>query len=436
MAFDDSAWHCHPSIPYDPPSVAFTVLHAAMPVLTALLLDAAIFIGLAWVVWRVCGRTFPFAIVPIAIGLAIAGFGGLPASWGVPSSSGQTIGWFGVLLLAFAAGLETRHAMSGPRSTVEQGASARRVIAAASMAILLPFVAGTLLAYYVLAGFPQWGVAGAHPVLGALAVGLCVAVSALPVLIGIVRELTPSQRPYGRIAVRIAVIDDAALWIGLTVLLLLARRGEGWAFSGWHVLAVCVPVLLLVLSRALRGWVPPAWALCLLLPAYLGAGAWASTQLGLHELLGAYFAGVAVPAAWLRRVPIERLGQLALMVLAPMFFGHSGLKVHGDALTWSTLQVALLVLGVSVLAKLAAVLLYPPMRNGSRRETLAIGVLLQCKGLMEIVAATILRDAGLISEFAFAVLTTLAILSTLLTGPLFRWLMARQEAPAVEHVTR
>jgi Kef-type K+ transport system membrane component KefB len=403
-----------------------------MHALVALLLDAAIFIGLAWLVWRLFGRTFPFAIVPIALGLAIAGFGGLPAAWGVPSASGQTIGWLGVMLLAFAAGLETRHAMQGSTSAVEQGASSRRVLAAASMAILLPFIAGTLLAYYVLAAFPQWGVAGAHPVLGALAVGLCVAVSALPVLIGIVRELAPAHRPYGRIAVRIAVIDDAALWIGLTVLLLIARQGQGFAFSAWHVLALCVPVLLLVLSRGLRDWMPPAWALVFLLPAYLAAGAWASTQLGLHELLGAYFAGVAVPAKWLRLVPIERLGQLALMVLAPMFFGHSGLKVQGDALNWSTLQVALLVLAVSVLAKLLAVWVYPPMRHGSRRETLAIGVLLQCKGLMEIVAATILRDAGLISEFAFAVLTTLAILSTLMTGPVFRWLMRHPRTHAAD----
>lgn len=403
-----------------------------MPDLVALLLDAAIFIGLAWAVWRVCGRTFPFAIVPIAIGLAIAGVGGLPPAWGVPSASGQTLGWLGVLLLAFTAGLETRHAMTGTPTAVEQGASSRRVFAAASMAILLPFIAGTLLAYYVLAAFAQWAAAGAPPVLSALAVGLCVAVSALPVLIGIVRELAPAHRPYGRIAVRIAVIDDAALWIGLTVLLLWARQGQGWAFTPWHGLALCVPLLLLALSRALRDWKPPAWALLLLLPAYLAAGAWASTQLGLHELLGAYFAGVAVPAKWLQRVPIERLGQIALMGLAPIFFGHSGLKVQGDALNWSTLQVALLVLGVSVLAKLAAVWLYPPMRHGSRQETLAIGVLLQCKGLMEIVAATILRDAGLISEFAFAVLTTLAILSTLMTGPLFRWLMGRRSARAAD----
>ena len=402
-----------------------------MHAVAAFLLDAAIFIGLAWAIWRLCGRTFPFAIVPIAIGLAIAGAGGLPPSWGVPSASGQNLGWVGVLLLAFAAGMETRHSMAA--APAQHGPSSRRVLASAAVAMLLPFAAGALLSYYVLEGLVQWATPNDNALMGALAVGLCVAVSALPVLIGIVRELEAAHRPFGRIAVRIAVIDDAVLWIGLAALLLVARQGSsGWAFSHWQALALCVPVLMLAASRLLGRWTPPPLALALLLVAYLAAGAWASTQLGLHELLGAYFAGTALPAAWLRRVPVERIGRVALMALAPLFFGHSGLKVAADALNWGTLQVAALVLVVAVAAKLAAVLLYPPLRDASRRDTLAIGTLLQCKGLMEIVAATILRDAGLISEFAFAVLTTLAVLSTLMTGPLFRWLMKRPASHAAD----
>lgn len=393
-----------------------------MHAVAAFLLDAAIFIGVAWVIWRLCGRTFPFAIVPIAVGLAIAGAGGLPATWGVPSASGQNLGWVGVLLLAFTAGMETRHSMAAAPS--QHGPSSRRVLASAGVAMLLPFAAGALLSYFVLDGLAPWAAPAGNALLGALAVGLCVAVSALPVLIGIVRELDAAHRPLGRIAVRIAVIDDAALWIGLAVLLLVARQGVGGlAFSHWQALALCVPVVMLAAGRALARWTPTLPVLALLLVGYLAAGAWASTQLGLHALLGAYFAGTALPAAWLRRVPIEHIGRVALMALAPLFFGHSGLKVAADALNWGTLQIAGLVLVVSVIAKLAAVLLYRPLRDGSRRDTLAIGTLLQCKGLMEIVAATILRDAGLISEFAFAVLTTLAVLSTLMTGPLFRWLM-------------
>ena len=164
----------------------------------------------------------------------------------------------------------------------------------------------------------------------------------------------------------------------------------------------------------------------LALPLFLVAGAWASSHLGLHALLGAYFGGAMVPATWTKRLPVERLGQFALIGIAPLFFGHSGLKIDGSVLGWASLQASLALLVLAVLAKLAAVLLCPPASALSRRETLAVGALLQCKGLMEIVAATILRDKGLLSEHAFAALVTLAVLSTLLTGPFFRALVKRR----------
>lgn len=72
----------------------------------------------------------------------------------------------------------------------------------------------------------------------------------------------------------------------------------------------------------------------------------------------------------------------------------------------------------------------------ARREALAVGALLQCKGLMEIVAATILRDKGLLSEHAFAALVTLAVLSTLFTGPTFRCIMRRASPRSATAVRR
>ncbi len=324
-----------------------------MHAVAAFLLDAALFIGLAWLIWRLCGRTLPVCDRADRHWPGHCRGRGLPSSWGVPSPSAQTLGWVGVLLLAFTAGMETRHSMASAPS--QHGPSGRRVLVSAVVAMLLPFAAGALLSYYVLDGRVAWAPPAGNPMLGALAVGLCVAVSALPVLIGIVRELDAAHRPFGRIAVRIAVIDDAVLWIGLAVLLLVAQQdADGLVFSRWQALALCVPVVMLAASRVFARWTPPLPVLALLLVAYLAAGAWASAQLGLHELLGAYFAGTALPAAWLRRVPIEYIGRVALMVLAPLFFGHSGLKVAADALNWGTLQIAGLVLVVSVAAKLAA----------------------------------------------------------------------------------
>ena len=394
--------------------------------------DALIFILLAWTLWRLLGRSIPIAVVPIIIGLVLAATGWLPHGWGVPSVVGDKIGWVGVLLLAFTAGLETRqfaHADSSTGAPTESRSSVLRFVASAALALLLPFLVGALAAYHYFSVLPNWATPNGGRGLGSIAIGLCIAVSALPVLIGIVRELGPLHRPLTQVAVRIAVVDDAVLWIGLALLLLVADGNAALsAGSSPQLLALAVPVLMMAMGaiNRRRNFVPPDWAIWLTLPLYLIAGSWASSQLGLHALLGAYFAGAMIPPSWAHRLPIERIGQFALLGLAPLFFGHSGLKIDGDALGWASLQASLALLAISVVAKLVAVLICPPASTLSRREALAIGALLQCKGLMEIVAATILRDKGLLSEHAFAALVTLAVLSTLLTGPFFRFVLGRR----------
>jgi Kef-type K+ transport system membrane component KefB len=404
------------------------------PILAALA-DALIFILLSWAIWRALGRSIPLAVVPIVIGLVLAATGWLPAGLGVPSMIGDQVGWVGVLLLAFTAGLETRHSPAAPAPELKSDSepalrrsalSLSRFTLSAALALVLPFLLGTVAAYWHFIGLPGWAAPRGPGWLGAVAIGLCVAVSALPVLIGIVRELGSLHRPLTQTAVAIAVVDDAVLWIGLAALLLLADGGAGLAgWSGLDGVAVALPLLLASFGAVAerRGVTPPIAVVWLALPVALAACAWASSQLGLHALLGAYFAGAIIPPSWARRLPLHGMGQFALIGLAPLFFGHSGLRIDGDALGWASLQAAFALLALSVLAKLAALVLCPPSPRFSRRQALAIGALLQCKGLMEIVAATILRDKGLLSEYAFAALVTLAVLSTVLTGPLFRLIL-------------
>ena len=395
--------------------------------------DALVFVVLPWCLWRLLGRRIPFAVLPIIVGLSLAASGtSIGAS--VATAAGQTLGWLGVLLLAFTAGLETRSipAMEADGAAVSaRGLSLPRLAGSALLALLLPFAAGVAVARVGLPALPGWGAPHGNEWTGAIAIGLCVAVSALPVLVGIVRELQDRHRALGNIALRIAVIDDAVLWTGLAALLLVAGAvGEvGFDFTR-GAFAVVVLVALALAGQGLRRFAsPPGWLIGPLAAAWLAAGAWASATLGLHELLGAYYAGAMMAPNWIARLPVERLGALALFVLAPLFFGHSGLRIDGDVLGWTSMGIAAGLFLLSASAKLAAIRLYPPSSALDRRETLAVGALLQCKGLMEIVAATILHDKGLLSANAFAVLVTLAVLSTVLTGPLFGVFAGRVARP-------
>ena len=74
--------------------------------------DALLFVLLPWILWRMVGRSIPLAVLPILIGLGLAWADILPASLGVPSEIGSTVGFVGVLILAFSAGLEMRHTLS------------------------------------------------------------------------------------------------------------------------------------------------------------------------------------------------------------------------------------------------------------------------------------------------------------------------------------
>ncbi|GBR36272.1 Na+/H+ antiporter [Neoasaia chiangmaiensis NBRC 101099] len=349
--------------------------------------------------------------------------------FGIPSLYGNDIGWVAVLVLAFTAGLEMwQHPGEESSPDAMPTPSLGRLLGGAGVALGGPFIVGSLLVYEFFLPLHGWQAPRVSGWVAAASIGLCIAVSALPVLIGVVRELDPVHRPIGQLALKLAVVDDAALWIGLA-LLQFAAKGSA-ALHGWTILEFFAVLLLAILawggswaSRHFRH--PPLWVIWAIVPLYLAAGSWASMQLGLHELIGAYFAGAIMPPSWVRRLPVERVGTFSLIWLAPMFFGHSGLHIDGDALTWPSVLASLMLVVISIATKIGAVYLFPPASGLTRRQALSIGSLLQCKGLMEIVAATILHGQGMLSEFAFASLMVLAVISTTLTGPMFNLVAPR-----------
>ena len=401
---------------------------------TALLIDAAIFVFCPWILWRLLHKALPIAVLPILVGIALAVWHVPVQQMGIPSVYGNNIGWVAVLVLAFTAGLEMwQHPGGEPSGQDFAQPTIGRLFGGAAVALGVPFLVGSFLAYTVFLQLHGWQAPDAPTWVAAASIGLCIAVSALPVLIGVVRELDAKQKPLGQLALKLAVVDDAALWIGLAALQFAARGSA--ALHGWNGLEILAIALLLGLAAA-GYWAsqhfrhPPLLVIWLAVPVYLAAGSWASMQLGLHELIGAYFAGAIMPPSWVRRLPVETVGTFALIWFAPMFFGHSGLHINGDALTWPSVVASLSLVVISMVTKIVAVYLYPPAAGLKPRQALGVGALLQCKGLMEIVAATILHSQGMLSDFGFASLMVLAVISTTLTGPLFRLFSPRSSGVA------
>ncbi|MBV1837496.1 cation:proton antiporter [Acetobacter estunensis] len=395
----------------------------------ALIADFSVFVLFPWLVWRLIGRSIPIVILPILLGILFAVWHVPVHDVSIPSAYGDEIGWVAVLVLAFTAGLEMwQHQDDVREEHALPPTTWVRLLAGAAVALGGPLLVGSYLAWKFFLPLEGWHPPHAAPWVAAASIGLCISVSALPVLIGVVRELEPAQRPLGQLALQLAVVDDAALWIGLAFLQFAERGSE--ALHSWTELEFLAVALLgglaaggLWAAKHFRH--PPTWVIWVTVPVYMAVGSWASHQLGLHELIGAYFAGAIMPPSWVRRLPVEQVGTFALIWLAPMFFGHSGLRINGDALTWPSVVASLALVAVSIIAKMVSVYIFPPAPKLAPRQRLGLGALLQCKGLMEIVAATILHEQGMISEFAFASLMVLAVISTVLTGPMFRLMAPR-----------
>lgn len=392
------------------------------------LIDVLCFLVAPVLCWLVIRGAAPMAVLPILAGLGVAVAAdrlGFDKSLLGPSDLGEQLGRLGVLMLAFSAGLETRTMASGPKLGPQ-------LFVSAIGALALPFAAGLLLALSGLIDAVIARPATVHPFVSAAAIGLCLAVSALPVLVGIVRELPAADRPLGNLALRIAALDDAILWIGLAALLFVHAGTNGFVADWRDVAAVALFVALIGLRKPLEHLPDNPVVTVAAGAAYLFAGSWATTMLGLHEFLGAYFAGALAPAALAARLKPELIGKIALFGLSPLFFAHRGLAIDGALVTAATVGVALLAVLLAASTKFVAVHVTPPEASMPPQEKTRLALLLQCKGLMEIVAASILLQAGIISASAYAVLVTLAIVSTMLTAPLFRLASRVMRAPTAD----
>lgn len=259
-----------------------------------------------------------------------------------------------------------------------------------------------------------------------------VAISAMPVIAKILMDLDLVQRNLGILSLSVAVVEDTIGWVVLSVLAGLAAqagfRAERLLLT-LGLLAVFVTVALLVVPRVLRPifqWVDHhlhgSGADITLVVAFTFLMAAATERIGVHAVFGAFVAG-----ALLRQVPrlrsesLHNIEQFVLSALAPIFFAYAGLQVNLWSLTgWG---VPVLVLGVSVAAKLLGCTLGGRLGGLRGWEPVAVGAALSARGAMGLVVALLGLTLGLLTEEIYAVLVGVSVITSALT-PAFLPLVA------------
>lgn len=324
-----------------------------------------------------------------------------------------------VVMLLFVAGLEVQLQI-----VLKQG---RTAIVTSLTSMLIPFGLGFLTVWYM----PQFFVMGNNPKLAyALFFGIAMAVSALPVIARILMDLNLYKTKVGMTIMAAAVFDDLIGWLTFSLVLSMAGVGnKAEIVNIWQAAGSILGfgLFMLIIGKRLINKVLPwvqkklSWpggvlSLCLGL-GFLGAAF--TESIGLHAILGAFIMGIAIgDSVHLREQAREIIHQFVMNIFAPLFFVSIGLKVNFVQNFDFTL--VLIVLFLAVVCKVLGGSLGAWMGGFKRKEALAVGFGLNARGVMEIILGTIAHDAGLIDNKMLVALIIMALVTSLVSGPLMR----------------
>jgi Kef-type K+ transport system membrane component KefB len=309
----------------------------------------------------------------------------------------------------------------------------------ASATIACPMALGSLAGYWILSSHADELLPGVSPAVFIAAIGICVSMKALPVLAAILGEMGLFGSRISNLALGVAGVNDIALWVLLGILLTVAaagHAGQGHGLPAVWLLALA-PIYLLVMLRLVR----PVLARMVsrriddsdeavtTQGAIVVGGATilsglATELLGLHYIIGAFLVGVIIPAN-LHKPILDRLQVMTVALLMPFFFTLTGMRTLIDLSSPVLLQVFCIAMAVGAVGIIGGAAIAARVFGERWSFGLALGSLLQAKGLTELVVLTVLLDAQILSPRIFAPMVLMALASTAIAMPLARLALSK-----------
>ncbi|WP_405469138.1 cation:proton antiporter [Streptomyces canus] len=365
----------------------------------------------------------PRVVGEICAGLALGPslFGRLApdaADWLFPQSVQQLLNGLaqlGLVLFMFGVGRE----LSGMR--LRGAATQALLISQASM--LVPFALGTAAAVLLL----DYAQDGVHSLAFVLFVGCALSITAFPVLARILTDLGIIRTPVGRLSLFASAVGDGGSWLILAAILAGARGSSpvGLLVNGLAALAITLfylgPLRRFLVKWSMTGKDKDGTTTMVLLVVLVTGTAALTASIGLHQLIGALLVGVAWPKGNRKAVvAAEHLVSTAASVLLPFFFFGFGLTLDLGALQWGVPSLLALagLLTLAVVGKVIGPGLVARMTGMPWRPAFTLGVLLNARGLTELVVIQIGYQAGIIDRRLLAILTLVALITTAMTSPM------------------
>ncbi|HJP91107.1 MAG TPA: cation:proton antiporter [Pyrinomonadaceae bacterium] len=298
--------------------------------------------------------------------------------------------------------------------------------------ILTPFTLGSLLALvlvrkgdYFAPNVAQWE--------AMLFMGAAMSITAFPMLARIIYERGLIGTSVGTLALAAGSMDDAAAWCILALVLASFNSNPMIALSAIGGGVLYAAVVLTIGKRLLKYFgdrVERAGAMSAQMFTFVlmlvMLGAWITDAVGIYAVFGAFILGTAMPRGRFAREIQQRLEPLTTNFLLPLFFVYSGLNTRlGLVSSIALWAVALVILFIACFGKGVACWLAARLNGENNREALAIGTLMNARGLMELIILNIGLERGVITPTLFTIMVMMAIVTTLIASPLFEFVYRR-----------
>lgn len=328
----------------------------------------------------------------------------------------QFLSQIGLIFFMYIVGMEL------DLSVLRKKAHDAVVISHAS--IIIPFALGIGLSYFIYKEFAPDGVQFSS---FALFIAIAMSITAFPVLARIVQERNLQKTKLGTIVITCAAADDITAWCILAAVIAIVKAGS-FASSIYVIIMAIAYVFLMIkvvrpfLKRIadlqtgkgiMSKSVVAIFFLILIISAY------ATEVIGIHALFGAFMAGAIMPEnTKFRNIFIEKVEDVALVVLLPLFFVFTGLRTEIGLLNHGHLwMTAGLIILVAVIGKFIGSALTAKFLRIGWKDSLTIGALMNTRGLMELIVLNIGYDLGVLSPEIFAMMVIMALFTTFMTGP-------------------
>ncbi len=406
--------------------------------LAILLLQIIVIITFA----RIIGILFKKIGQPVVIGEILAGIIMGPSFIGLffpqinhflfPAASLGTLQFLsqiGLILFMFIIGMEL------DLKAIGKQAYGAVIISHAS--IIIPYTLGMGLAYFL---YTQYAPAGISFLSFSLFMGIAMSITAFPVLARILQEKGLTKSALGAMALTCAAADDLTAWCILAAVIALVKSGS--VLSAFYTISLAILYILVMLKlirpmlerldiiyshkEKMRTAIIASLFIMLIISSYI------TSVIGIHALFGAFIAGVIMPSSFsFRKIVIDKIEDVSIVLLLPLFFVITGLRTQigllNEAHLWITFGWILL---VALTGKFGGSALAAKMVGQSWKDSLSIGVLMNTRGLMQLIVLNIGYDLGILSPHIFAMMVLMALVTTFMTGPsldLIQWLMPEKK---------